>query len=92
MARAALRPVAWPAFLAGRSLVAELVDMLDLAVATKNPGAGVASIMAKARLLGFVVDKAEINRPFRTPTTDSQISVDEWVKRFAPKRVDHGSN
>ncbi|MER8469788.1 hypothetical protein NKH70_07405 [Mesorhizobium sp. M0991] len=50
--------------------------------------------MAKARLLGLVVDKAEINstirkpiRPFRTPT-----SIDEWVKRFAPKRVDPGSN
>ncbi|WP_292074751.1 hypothetical protein [Mesorhizobium sp.] len=52
--------------------------------------------MAKARLLGLVVDKAEINstirKPFRTPTTDSQISIDEWVKRFAPKRVDPGSN
>ncbi|TIS85568.1 DUF2934 domain-containing protein [Mesorhizobium sp.] len=33
-----------------------------------------------------------ITGDFRTPTTDSQISIDEWVKRFAPKRVDPGSN
>ena len=70
--------------------------MPDLARDTKNPSAGVTAIMGKARLLGLVVDKAEINsairKPFRTPTTDSQIGIDKWVKRFAPKRVDPGSN
>ena len=42
-------------------LVADLNMMLELARDNKNPSAGVPAIMGKAKLLGLVVDKAEIN-------------------------------
>ncbi|RJT38686.1 hypothetical protein D3227_15575 [Mesorhizobium waimense] len=62
----------------------------------KLPAAGVAAIMGKARLLGLVVDKTEvatvIRKPARSPTTDTRMSLEEWQAKFAPKRVDPGSN
>ncbi|CAN7470004.1 terminase small subunit [Mesorhizobium sp. LjNodule214] len=73
------------------SLVAELEDMLQLATRVGQPSAGVSAIMGKAKLLGLVIDRTEVEstlrKPSRTPTTDKSISMDDWVRRFAPKRV-----
>lgn len=70
--------------------------MLRLATRQRLPAAGVAAILGKARLLGLVVDKAEIatvvRKPARSPTTDTRMSLEEWQAKFVPKRVDPGSN
>lgn len=72
-------------------LVAELDEMLELARATKNPSAGVTAIMGKAKLLGLVVDKAEVattlRKPMREPGDGSQMSLEAWQAKFSPKRV-----
>ena len=73
------------------SLVADLDDMLQLATKIGQPSAGVSAVMGKAKLLGLVIDRAEVSavvrKPSRTPTIDKSISMEEWVKKFAPKRV-----
>ncbi|RUW27305.1 terminase small subunit [Mesorhizobium sp. M4B.F.Ca.ET.215.01.1.1] len=70
-------------------LVAELEIMRKLAMACKNPAAGVAAVMGKAKLLGLIVDKAEVDqtlrRPMREPGEVKQMSLEEWQRRFAPK-------
>ncbi|MEO8685610.1 MAG: terminase small subunit [Devosia sp.] len=72
-------------------LVADLNDMLKLAIDIKNPAAGVSAIMGKAKLLGLIVDKAEVastlRRPMREPTEVKQMSLEEWQAKFAPKRA-----
>lgn len=71
-------------------LVADLNDMLELAIVTKNPAAGVSAIMGKAKLLGLIVDKAEITatqrKPMREPCDGGQMSLEAWQAKFAPKR------
>jgi len=70
------------------ALVAELDDMLKLAKRVKHPAAGVGAILAKGKLLGLIVDRAEIEgtirKPSRTPTDQKQMSLDDWTKKFAP--------
>ncbi|RWI88651.1 MAG: Terminase small subunit [Mesorhizobium sp.] len=72
-------------------LVAELEDMRKLAIACKNPAAGVAAVMGKAKLLGLIIDKAEIEatvrKPAREPADDKRMSLEEWERRFRPKTV-----
>ncbi|RUX48650.1 Terminase small subunit [Mesorhizobium sp. M4A.F.Ca.ET.050.02.1.1] len=72
-------------------LVADLNLMFKLALATKNPAAGVTAVMGKAKLLGLIVDKAEVattlRKPFREPGEIEQMSLEEWTARFAPNRV-----
>lgn len=71
-------------------LIADLNVMFKLALATKNPAAGVSAIMGKAKLLGLIVDRAEVSstrRPMREPGDGSQMSLEEWQAKFAPKRV-----
>lgn len=69
-------------------LVAELDDMLKLAKRVKHPAAGVGAILAKGKLLGLIVDKAEIEgsirKPARRPTADSKMSMEEWQTQFSP--------
>lgn len=73
------------------SLVQELDEILQLATKLGQPAAGVGAIMGKAKLLGLIVDRAEVSavvrKPSRTPTTDKSISMEDWVKTFAPRRV-----
>lgn len=70
------------------ALVAELDDMLKLAKRVKHPAAGVGAILAKGKLLGLIVDRAEvegtIRKPSREPTDQKQMSLDDWTKKFAP--------
>jgi phage terminase small subunit len=69
-------------------LVSELDDMLRLAKRVKHPAAGVGAILAKGKLLGLIVDKAEVDatvrKPARAPTDQKQMSMDEWQAKFAP--------
>ncbi|MER8859045.1 terminase small subunit [Mesorhizobium sp. M0757] len=71
-------------------LVAELDVMLKLARATKNPSAGVTAIMGKAKLLGLIVDRAEVattqRKPMREPHEGGQMSLEAWQAKFAPNR------
>jgi phage terminase small subunit len=71
------------------SLVAELDDLLRLAIECENPSAGVSAIMGKAKLLGLVVDKSEVGttmrKPAREATEERQMTLEEWQRRFAPK-------
>jgi phage terminase small subunit len=71
------------------SLVAELNEMLRLAIECENPTAGVSAIMGKAKLLGLVVDRSEVGTTIRKPAreaTDRQtMSLEEWQAKFAPK-------
>ena len=73
-------------------LVVELDDMLKLAHATKNPAAGVTAVMGKAKLLGLIVDKADVattpRRPMRQPGEFKGMTLDEWQAKFAPNRID----
>jgi hypothetical protein len=71
-------------------LVGELDDMLRLAHECENPSAGVSAVMGKAKLLGLVVDRAEVastvRKPMRETTDVKQMSLEEWQRRFAPQR------
>ncbi|MER9450157.1 terminase small subunit [Mesorhizobium sp. M0254] len=71
-------------------LVADLNIMFKLALATKNPAAGVSAVLGKAKLLGLIVDKAEITatqrKPMRVPHEGGQMSLEAWQAKFAPKR------
>jgi phage terminase small subunit len=77
-------------------LVADLNMMFKLALASRNPAAGVSAIMGKAKLLGLVVDRAEVSstsrKPMREPGEIKQMSLEEWQARFAPRRGDAGLN
>ncbi|WP_051355345.1 terminase small subunit [Mesorhizobium erdmanii] len=72
-------------------LIAELDSMRKLAIACKNPAAGVSAIMGKAKLLGLIVDKAEVattlRKPFREPCDIERLSLEEWTAKFAPRRL-----
>jgi phage terminase small subunit len=71
------------------TLVRELDEMLRLAIECENPSAGVSAVMGKAKLLGLIVDKAEvgttIRKPSREATEERQMTLEEWQRRFAPK-------
>lgn len=70
-------------------LVADLDTMFELAKTMKHPAAGVGAVMSKAKLLGLVVDKKEVTtttrKPLREPAEATRMSMDEWLKKFAPK-------
>lgn len=71
----------------------DIIVQLDadwkLAHISKQPGAAVGATMGKAKLLGMVIDRAEVEatlrKPARRSTTDKKISLDEWKQKFQPK-------
>jgi hypothetical protein len=69
-------------------LVKQLDEMYMLAKKVKHPAAGVGAVLAKGKLLGLVVDRAEIDatirKPSRVPTEDKTMSMEEWQQKFAP--------
>ena len=71
------------------SLVAELDEMLRLAVECGNPSAGVSAVMGKAKVVGLVVDKAEVEQRSASRRVRRQRNandpLEEWQRRFAPK-------
>lgn len=75
-------------------LIVELQEMLTLAKRVKQPAAGVGAILAKGKLLGLVVDRAEIEgsvrKPARRPTAETRMTMDQWKETFAPQHVAKG--
>lgn len=71
------------------ALVLELDEMFKLAKRTKQPAAGVGAILAKGKLLGLITDRVEsettVRKPARRPTSETQMSLDEWKDKFEPK-------
>lgn len=71
------------------TLVGELDMMYRLSIATKQPAAGVGAVMGKAKLLGLVIEKSEVEttvrKPLRNSASDKKMSMDEWQKKFAPE-------
>jgi hypothetical protein len=72
-------------------LIVELQEMLALAKRVKQPAAGVGAILAKGKLLGLIVDKAEVEgsvrKPARRPTAESRMTMDQWKDQFAPTHI-----
>lgn len=72
-------------------LVAQLDRMYNLAAKVKHPAAGVGAVMGKAKLLGLIIEKAEVEtvvrKPMREPTDKKSMSVEEWQKKFAPAHL-----
>ena len=70
-------------------LVGELNDMLKLAKRCKQPSAGVGAVLAKGKLLGLIVDKAELDatvrKPSKVPTDKTEMTMDEWAAKFSPR-------
>ena len=74
------------------SLVEELAVAYEVAQATGNANAMVASVMAKAKLLGFIdaPDKdavGSITKPSPIPTDVVELSEEDWRQQFAPKQI-----
>lgn len=68
-------------------LLGELDDARMLAMVDRQPGAVVQAIMGKAKLLGYLIDKSEIelhmlSKPAKEPGTIIDMSVEEWQERF----------
>lgn len=80
---------------AGRTLVtieniaAQLDEDRQLAFSQGQAGAAVSASLAKARLFGLLVDRAEVEtivrKPMREAVEDRQMSLQEWERRFKPK-------
>lgn len=71
------------------ALLAELDRMLKIAMQIKAPSAGVSAIMGKAKLLGLVIEKHEvegsvIRKPSRQSTDAKTMSLEEWKQKFSP--------
>jgi phage terminase small subunit len=72
-------------------LIKQLDDARLLAMVDHQVPAAIQAIMSKAKLLGYLVDKSEIelhilNKPSREPIDVTDLSVEEWQERFAPQR------
>ncbi|MER9936121.1 terminase small subunit [Mesorhizobium sp. M0088] len=74
------------------SIVAELEEARAAALAHKQLAAAVAASLGKAKLLGLIVDRAEVEqvqrKPLREPGEAKQMSLEQWQKEFAPKMLD----
>lgn len=72
-------------------IIAELDDARQLAIKQKHPAAAVGATIAKAKLLGLIVDRPEVDsaarRPMREPTDVKRMSLTEWQDKFAPKTL-----
>lgn len=70
-------------------LLRELNAAYRLGRRNKQAGAMVQASMAKAKLLGYVVDRAEVEgtmrRPLREPSEIKQMSLTDWQEKFSPK-------
>lgn len=71
------------------SIVSELEEARAAALAHKQLAAAVAASLGKAKLLGLIVDRTEVEqtlrRPMREPGEVKQMSLEEWEERFKPK-------
>jgi hypothetical protein len=71
-------------------LVEQLMETRQVAFACDPPqlSAAVAATMGAAKLLGLAIDRSEINvihnKPSLLPTTQLELSVEEWRRQFDP--------
>ena len=78
-------------------LIKQLDDARLLAMVERQVPAAVQAIMAKAKLLGYLVDKAELelhilNKPSREPIDVTELTVDEWQEQFGVRPALEASN
>src|SRR5262245_37727455 len=75
-------------------LIAELDTAREHAIAEGDPAAEIAAVLAKAKLLGFLVDKAELTvtrKPTFIPTDLTQVTEAEWEEMVGIKTTNgHG--
>lgn len=76
------------------TLLLELEDERQGAIKAENWNAAVTATMAKAKLLGLLVDKAAIDvnlipMPSDKPLEKVEYSVEEWIAEFSPKQITH---
>jgi hypothetical protein len=74
-------------------LIKQLDDARLLAMVDRQVSPAIAAIMAKAKLLGYLIDRSEVemhilNKPSRDPTPVVELSVEEWQNQFGPQRLD----
>jgi len=72
------------------SLVVDLVDSRQRAIAAGEIANEISATMAIARLLGFLVDKNElavIMKPAIAPTERTTMTLDEWIEHWKPKQL-----
>lgn len=71
------------------SIAAQLDEDRQLAFRQGQAGAAVSASLAKARLFGLLIDRAEvetiIRKPMREAAEVQQMSLQEWEQRFRPK-------
>src|SRR5215831_18193874 len=70
------------------SLVVDLVDSRQRAIAAGEIANEISATMAIARLLGFLVDKNEVSviyKPSAQPTDVIDLPLSEWTEKYAPK-------
>jgi hypothetical protein len=73
-------------------LIKQLDDARLLAMVDRQVGPCITAIMAKAKLLGYLVDKSEIemhilNKPSREPTKIVELSVEDWQEQFGNPQI-----
>ncbi|WP_301006781.1 terminase small subunit [Mesorhizobium sp.] len=71
------------------SIVGELEEARASALDQKQLAAAVAASLGKAKLLGLVIDRAQVEqvqrKPLREPGEIKQMTLEEWERRFRPK-------
>jgi len=70
-------------------ITAELNASFAVAARQQNPAAMTAASMAKAKLHGLVVDRAEVEqtvrrKPTRDPAAPARMTAEEWEAKYAP--------
>jgi hypothetical protein len=78
------------------NLCARLERVYFEAMEKSQYGPAVQAVMGVAKLMGHLTDKTEIelhilSKPSRDPTDVVTLSVEEWQRQFAPKRVGYGA-
>lgn len=71
------------------SITAELDASFAIAKQQQNPAAMTAASMAKAKLYGLVVDRAQVEqtvrrKPSRDPAAPTRMTAQEWKEKYAP--------
>lgn len=71
------------------TLVLDLKNGMELAIATNNASAYVQAVMGLAKLMGFLVERTEhdiylIPKPALKPGSDVLLSPEEWSRQWAP--------
>jgi len=75
------------------SLVIDLIDSRQRAIAAGEIANEISATMSIARLLGFLVEKNEVSviyKPSAQPTDVIDLPLSEWTEKYAPKAITNG--